>query len=251
MTFIFEPITVALPFAEFCLICLNKYSPVLATDPAIAKPKPSKICFFPSSITFFGIDIVFECTGKFNSKEQSSKHLTAGAKRVLVSAPCKNADQTVVYGINHKNISKKDKIISVASCTTNCLAPLAYVMDKNFTIQNGYMTTIHSYTTDQRLLDNSHKDLRRARSGPNNMVPTSTGAAKALELILPKLKNKIDGISIRVPTPNVSLVQLSFVAKKTINEKLINNALTKASNTYLKNILGVTDQLCAPYAISV
>jgi len=166
----------------------------------------------------------------------------AGAKRVLVSAPCKNADQTVVYGINHKNISKKDKIISVASCTTNCLAPLAYVMDKNFTIQNGYMTTIHSYTTDQRLLDNSHKDLRRARSGPNNMVPTSTGAAKALELILPKLKNKIDGISIRVPTPNVSLVQLSFVAKKTINEKLINNALTKASNTYLKNILGVTDQ---------
>jgi len=189
-----------------------------------------------------GIDIVFECTGKFNSKEQSSKHLMAGAKRVLVSAPCKNADQTVVYGINHKNISKKDKIISVASCTTNCLAPLAYVMDKNFTIQNGYMTTIHSYTTDQRLLDNSHKDLRRARSGPNNMVPTSTGAAKALELILPKLKNKIDGISIRVPTPNVSLVQLSFVAKKTINEKLINNALTKASNTYLKNILGVTDQ---------
>ena len=189
-----------------------------------------------------GIDIVFECTGKFNSKEQSSKHLTAGAKRVIVSAPCKNADQTVVYGINHKNISKKDKIISVASCTTNCLAPLAYVMDKNFTIQNGYMTTIHSYTTDQRLLDNSHKDLRRARSGPNNMVPTSTGAAKALELILPKLKNKIDGISIRVPTPNVSLVQLSFVAKKTINEKLINNALTKASNTYLKNILGVTDQ---------
>ena len=189
-----------------------------------------------------GIDIVFECTGKFNSKEQSSKHLIAGAKRVLVSAPCKNADQTVVYGINHKNISKKDKIISVASCTTNCLAPLAYVMDKNFTIQNGYMTTIHSYTTDQRLLDNSHKDLRRARSGPNNMVPTSTGAAKALELILPKLKNKIDGISIRVPTPNVSLVQLSFVAKKTINEKLINNALTKASNTYLKNILGVTDQ---------
>ena len=158
---------------------------------------------------------------KFNSKEQSSKHLMAGAKRVLVSAPCKNADQTVVYGINHKNISKKDKIISVASCTTNCLAPLAYVMDKNFTIQNGYMTTIHSYTTDQRLLDNSHKDLRRARSGPNNMVPTSTGAAKALELILPKLKNKIDGISIRVPTPNVSLVQLSFVAKKTINEKLI------------------------------
>src|SRR5210317_1675855 len=188
------------------------------------------------------IDIVFECTGKFNSKEDSYKHIEAGAKKVIVSAPCKEADQTVVYGVNEKNISKKDKVISVASCTTNCLAPLAHVIHKNFKIEKGYMTTIHSYTTDQRLLDNSHKDLRRARSGPNNMVPTSTGAAKALELILPKLKNKIDGISIRVPTPNVSLVQLSFVAKKTINEKLINNALKKASKTYLKNILGVTDQ---------
>jgi len=161
-----------------------------------------------------GIDTVFECTGKFNSKEQSSKHLTAGAKRVLVSAPCKNADQTIVYGVNEKKIKAKDKIISVASCTTNCLAPLAYVMDKNFSIEKGYMTTIHSYTSDQRLLDNSHKDLRRARSAPNAIVPTSTGAANSLSLILPNLKNKVDGISIRVPTPNVSLVQLSFTAKK-------------------------------------
>jgi len=189
-----------------------------------------------------GIDIVFECTGKFNSKELSSKHLLAGAKRVLVSAPCKNADKTIVYGVNHKKITPKDKIISVASCTTNCLAPLAFVMDKNFSIERGYMTTIHSYTTDQRLLDNSHKDLRRARSAPNSMVPTSTGAATSLGLILPNLKNKVDGISIRVPTPNVSLVQLSFTAKKKINEKSINLALEKASKTYLKNILGVSEE---------
>ena len=189
-----------------------------------------------------GIDIVFECTGKFNSKELSSKHLLAGAKRVLVSAPCKNADTTIVYGVNHKKITPKDKIISVASCTTNCLAPLAFVMDKNFSIERGYMTTIHSYTTDQRLLDNSHKDLRRARSAPSSIVPTSTGAATSLGLILPNLKNKVDGISIRVPTPNVSLVQLSFTAKKKINEKSINLALEKASKTYLKNILGVSEE---------
>jgi glyceraldehyde 3-phosphate dehydrogenase len=185
------------------------------------------------------IDIVFECTGKFNSKEDSYKHIEAGAKKVIVSAPCKEADQTVVYGVNEKNISKKDKVISVASCTTNCLAPLAHVIHKNFKIEKGYMTTIHSYTTDQRLLDNSHKDLRRARSAPNAMVPTSTGAAKSLKLIIPELAGKIDGLSVRVPTPNVSLVQLSFNSKKKMNEKLINDALTKASKTYLKNVLGV------------
>ena len=185
------------------------------------------------------IDIVFECTGKFNSKEDSYKHIEAGAKKVIVSAPCKEADQTVVYGVNEKNISKKDKVISVASCTTNCLAPLAHVIHKNFKIEKGYMTTIHSYTTDQRLLDNSHKDLRRARSAPNAMVPTSTGAAKSLKLIIPELAGKIDGLSVRVPTPNVSLVQLSFNSKKKVNEKLINDALTKASKTYLKNVLGV------------
>ena len=185
------------------------------------------------------IDIVFECTGKFNSKEDSFKHIEAGAKKVIVSAPCKEADQTVVYGVNEKNISKKDEVISVASCTTNCLAPLAHVIHKNFKIEKGYMTTIHSYTTDQRLLDNSHKDLRRARSAPNAMVPTSTGAAKSLKLIIPELAGKIDGLSVRVPTPNVSLVQLSFNSKKKMNEKLINDALTKASKTYLKNVLGV------------
>jgi len=158
---------------------------------------------------------------------------------VIVSAPCKEADQTVVYGVNHKNISKKDEIISVASCTTNCLAPIAFVIHKNFKIEKGYMTTIHSYTTDQRLLDNSHKDLRRARSAPNAMVPTSTGAAKSLKLIIPDLGGKVDGISVRVPTPNVSLVQLSFNAKKKLTKDLINKAMIKASKTYLKNVLGV------------
>ena len=185
------------------------------------------------------VDIVFECTGKFNSRDESYKHIEAGAKKVIVSAPCKEADQTVVYGINQKAITKKDEIISVASCTTNCLAPLAYVMHKNFKIEKGYMTTIHSYTTDQRLLDNSHKDMRRARSAPNSMVPTSTGAAKSLKLIIPELEGKVDGISVRVPTPNVSLVQLSFNSKKKITKDSVNNALVKASKTYLKNVLGI------------
>ena len=185
------------------------------------------------------IDIVLECTGKFNSKDESYKHIEAGAKKVIVSAPCKDADQTVVYGVNHKNISKQDHIISVASCTTNCLAPLAFAIHKNFKIEKGYMTTIHSYTTDQRLLDNSHKDLRRARSAPNAMVPTSTGAAKSLRMIIPELANKIDGVSIRVPTPNVSLVQLSFNSKKKLTKEKINSSLLKASKTYLKKVLGV------------
>ena len=185
------------------------------------------------------VDIVLECTGKFNSKDESYKHIEAGAKKVIVSAPCKDADQTVVYGVNHKNISKKDHIISVASCTTNCLAPLAFVIHKNFKIEKGYMTTIHSYTSDQRLLDNSHKDLRRARSAPNAMVPTSTGAAKSLKMIIPDLDKKIDGISIRVPTPNVSLIQLNFNSKKKITKDMINNSILRASKTYLKNILGV------------
>jgi len=185
------------------------------------------------------VDIVLECTGKFNSKDESYKHIEAGAKKVIVSAPCADADQTVVYGVNHKNISKKDHIISVASCTTNCLAPLAFVIHKNFKIEKGYMTTIHSYTSDQRLLDNSHKDLRRARSAPNAMVPTSTGAAKSLKMIIPDLDKKIDGISIRVPTPNVSLIQLNFNSKKKITKDMINNSILRASKTYLKNILGV------------
>ena len=158
----------------------------------------------------FGIDYVFECTGKFNSKEKLLAHVKNGAKKVIVSAPCKNADKTVVYGVNHKSINKNDLIISAASCTTNCLAPVAYVLNKEFKIEKGFMTTIHSYTTDQRLLDNSHKDLRRARSAAQSMVPTSTGASKAIGEIIPELKGKLEGLAIRVPTPNVSLVDLVF-----------------------------------------
>ncbi len=216
---------------------------VSSTKDELIVGKDKILCFHendPSNCPWdeLGVDIVFECTGKFNSKEESYKHIEAGAKKVIVSAPCKEADKTIVYGINHKSLGKQDEVISVASCTTNCLAPMAYVLNKNFKIEKGYMTTIHSYTTDQRLLDNSHKDLRRARSAPNAMVPTSTGAAKSLKLIIPELAGKVDGISVRVPTPNVSLVQLSFSSKKKMTESLINNALTKASRTYLKNVLG-------------
>lgn len=185
------------------------------------------------------IDIVFECSGKFNTKLQASGHIKAGAKKVIVSAPCKNADKTVVFGINHKKITNKDKVISVASCTTNCLAPVVSVINENFGIEKGYMTTVHAYTSDQRLLDNSHKDLRRARSAPNSIVPTSTGAAKSLRMIIPEIANKIDGISLRVPVPNVSLVQFNFLTKNIVTEKKINNSFIKASNTNLKNIMGV------------
>ena len=153
-----------------------------------------------------GVDIVLECTGKNNSKEKSSIHIKNGAKKVIVSAPCKNADKTIVYGVNHKSINKKDLVISAASCTTNCLAPVAYILNKEFVIEKGFMTTIHSYTTDQRLLDNSHKDPRRARSAGQSIVPTSTGASKVLGEIIPELKGKIEGLAMRVPTPNVSLI---------------------------------------------
>ncbi len=147
------------------------------------------------------VDIVLECTGKFNSKEKLISHIKNGAKKVIVSAPCKGADKTIVYGVNHKHILNKDKIISAASCTTNCLAPVVYVLNNNFGIEKGFMTTIHSYTTDQRMLDNSHKDPRRARSAGQSIVPTSTGASKAIGEIIPSLKGKLEGVAMRVPTP--------------------------------------------------
>ena len=149
----------------------------------------------------YEVDIVLECTGKFNTKEKSSQHINSGANKIVVSAPCKGT-KSIIYGINEKNLKSSDQIISAASCTTNCLAPVAQVLNEDFGIERGFMTTIHSYTTDQRLLDNSHKDLRRARSAPNSMVPTTTGATKSLGDIIPRLKGKIEGISIRVPTPN-------------------------------------------------
>ena len=190
----------------------------------------------------FGVDYVLECTGKFNSKEKLYTHIKNGAKKVIVSAPCKNADKTIVYGVNHKSISKKDLVISAASCTTNCLAPIAYVLNKEFKIEKGFMTTIHSFTTDQRLLDNSHKDPRRARSAAQSMVPTSTGASKAIGEIIPELKGKLEGLAIRVPTPNVSLVDLVFNSKNKLTVKKINDSFIKASKKELKNVIFATDE---------
>jgi len=187
-----------------------------------------------------GVDIVLECTGKNNSKEKSFQHIKNGAKKVIVSAPCKNADKTIVYGINHKSISKNDLVISGASCTTNCLAPVAYALNKEFKIEKGFMTTIHSYTTDQRLLDNSHKDPRRARSAGQSIVPTSTGASKALGEIIPELKGKLEGLAMRVPTPNVSLVDLVFNSKSKLSVKKINDSLISISKKELKNVLDTT-----------
>ena len=188
------------------------------------------------------VDIVLECTGKNNSKEKSFQHIKNGAKKVIVSAPCKNADKTIVYGVNHKSIKKNDLVISAASCTTNCLAPVAYVLNQKFKIEKGFMTTIHSYTTDQRLLDNSHKDQRRARSAGQSIVPTSTGASKALAEIIPELKGKIEGVAMRVPTPNVSLVDLVFNSSKNLSVIQINDSLKEASKKDLKNILDATEE---------
>ena len=190
----------------------------------------------------FGVDYVFECTGKFNSKEKLLAHIKNGAKKVIVSAPCKNADKTIVYGVNHKSISKNDLVISAASCTTNCLAPVAYVLNKEFKIEKGFMTTIHSYTSDQRLLDNSHKDPRRARSAGQSIVPTFTGASKALGEIIPELKGKLEGLAIRVPTPNVSLVDLVFNSKSKLSVKKINDSFKKAAIKELKNVLEATEE---------
>jgi len=172
----------------------------------------------------YGVDYVFECTGKFNSKDKLQSHLNNGAKKVIVSAPCKNADKTIVFGVNESELKKEDEIVSAASCTTNCLAPVAHVLNENFGIEKGFMTTIHAFTSDQRILDNSHKDPRRARSASQSIVPTSTGASKAIGEIIPSLKGKLEGIAMRVPTPNVSLVELVFCTKKDLNIEKINSA---------------------------
>ena len=186
-----------------------------------------------------GADIVLECTGIFLDKKSSEKHLNAGAKKVIISAPGKEVDFTIVQGVNSKELKKEHNIISNGSCTTNCLAPVAMVFEKNFGINYGYMTTIHSYTGDQKLLDTLHKDLRRARSTEGAMIPTSTGAAKAMSLVLPSLKGKLDGTAIRVPTPNVSLIDLTLVTEKEVTTDSINNAMTQAANGELKGILEV------------
>ena len=176
-----------------------------------------------------GVDYIFECTGKFNSKEKLLPHINNGAKKVIVSAPCKDADKTIVYGVNENELKKNDNIISAGSCTTNCLAPVAHVLNENFEIEKGFMTTIHSFTSDQRILDNSHKDLRRARSASQSIVPTSTGASRAIGEIIPSLKGKLDGVAMRVPTPNVSLIELVFCTKKDLSVENINLAFQKFS----------------------
>ena len=177
----------------------------------------------------YGVDYVFECTGKFNSKDKLQPHLNNGAKKVIVSAPCKDADKIIVFGINESQLKTEDKIISAASCTTNCLAPVAHVLNENFEIEKGFMTTIHAFTSDQRILDNSHKDPRRARSANQSIVPTSTGASKAIGEIIPSLKGKLEGIAMRVPTPNVSLVELVFCTKKDLTIEKINSAFNNFS----------------------
>ncbi|SDH06198.1 type I glyceraldehyde-3-phosphate dehydrogenase [Pelagibacterium luteolum] len=188
------------------------------------------------------IDIVMECTGIFTSKEKASAHLEAGAKKVIVSAPADGADMTVVYGVNHDQLTAEHKVISNASCTTNCLAPVAYVLNEAVGIEKGFMTTIHSYTGDQPTLDTMHKDLYRARAAALSMIPTTTGAAKAVGLVLPELNGKLDGTSIRVPTPNVSVVDFKFIAKKTTSVEEINAAIKTASEGKLKGILGYTNE---------
>jgi len=189
-----------------------------------------------------GVDIVLECTGIFTSKEKASAHLAAGAKKVLVSAPADGADLTVVYGINHDQLTKDHVVVSNASCTTNCLAPLAAVLHDTVGIEKGMMTTIHSYTGDQPTLDTMHKDLYRGRAAALSQIPTSTGAAKAIGLVLPALKGKLDGISVRVPTPNVSLVDFKFIAQRNTSVDEINAAVRAAAEGKLKGILGFTTQ---------
>jgi glyceraldehyde 3-phosphate dehydrogenase len=189
-----------------------------------------------------GVDIALECTGLFTAKDKASAHLAAGAKRVLISAPGTDVDLTVVYGVNHQKLEKSHTIVSNASCTTNCLAPVVHVLHNAFGIQHGYMTTIHSYTGDQPTLDTMHKDLYRARAAALNMIPTTTGAAKAIGLVIPDLKGKLDGTSIRVPTPNVSLVDFKFVPKKSVTKDDINAAILEASKGPLKGVLATNDQ---------
>jgi glyceraldehyde 3-phosphate dehydrogenase len=184
------------------------------------------------------VDIVFECSGRFTDRPDAAKHLEAGAKRVLVSAPSTGADITVVYGVNHQQISAEHTVISNASCTTNCLAPVAAILQETVGILRGYMSTIHAYTGDQKLVDTGHSDMRRARAGALSMIPTSTGAAKAVGLVLPELKGKLDGTAIRVPTPNVSLIDFKFDAAKATSVEAINTAMKSAAEGKLKGVLG-------------
>ncbi|TAH65934.1 MAG: type I glyceraldehyde-3-phosphate dehydrogenase [Rhodopseudomonas palustris] len=197
----------------------------------------------PSTLPWkdLGVDVAMECTGIFTARDKAAAHLTAGAKRVLVSAPAEGADATIVFGVNHASLTKDHLVVSNGSCTTNCLAPVAKVLNDTVGIETGFMTTIHAYTGDQPTLDTLHKDLYRGRAAAMSMIPTSTGAAKAIGLVLPELKGKLDGVAIRVPTPNVSVVDLKIIAKKATTKEEINEAIKRAAAQELKGILGVTD----------
>ncbi len=188
------------------------------------------------------VDVALECTGLFTEKKNAEKHITAGAKKVLISAPGKNVDLTVVFGVNHKQLNKEHRVVSNASCTTNCLAPVVDVIHKSIGIERGFMTTVHAYTLDQNILDSLHPDLRRARGAASSMIPTSTGAAKAVGLVLPELKGKIDGTAIRVPTSNVSMVDLKFVSTRETSSGEINQEIFKASEAGLSGILGYNEE---------
>ncbi len=214
---------------DFLLIGGNKIKVTAVRDPAQLPHKD------------LGVDIALECTGIFTSKDKASAHLTAGARRVLVSAPADGADITVVYGVNHQKLTNEHVVVSNASCTTNCLAPVAKVLNDAVGIEHGFMTTVHSYTNDQPSLDQVHKDLYRARAAALSMIPTSTGAAKAVGLVLPELNGKLDGVSIRVPTPNVSVIDLKFVAKRKTTVAEINDAIKAAADGALNGVLGYTN----------
>ena len=196
----------------------------------------------PEELPWNDIDIALECTGIFNEKEAAGKHLKNGSKKVLVSAPCKNADKTIVFGVNHKTLTKNDLVVSNASCTTNCLAPVVKVLHEKLEIKRGFMTTVHSYTGDQPTLDTMHSDLYRSRAAAMNMIPTSTGAARAVGLVIPELNGKLDGVSIRVPTPNVSVVDLTFESSKETSESEINSIIKNSSSNELKGVLGYTEE---------
>ncbi len=209
-------------------------TPIMAT----AEPNPTKLPWKK-----LNVDVALECTGRFADRESAAQHLAAGAKKVLVSAPAKEADLTVVYGINHDQLTKKHRVVSNASCTTNCLAPVAHVLNQAIGMEKGYMTTIHAFTGDQRTVDTLHSDMRRARAAFMSMIPTSTGAAKAVGLVLPELAGRLDGTSIRVPTANVSVVDLSFVASRNTTVEEVNRAIIKAAKSGpLKGILGTNDE---------
>jgi glyceraldehyde 3-phosphate dehydrogenase len=196
----------------------------------------------PADLPWTNIDIAMECTGIFADREKAATHLKNGSSRVLISAPAKNADKTIVYGVNHETLTKNDLIVSNASCTTNCLAPMVKVLHEQIGIKRGFMTTIHSYTGDQPVLDTMHTDLYRARAAGLSMIPTTTGAAKAVSLVLPDLNGKLDGFAIRVPTPNVSVIDLTFEALRETSHTEINNEIKKAAGTTLKGILGYTEK---------